>query len=108
MTPLFYFSLFLLLIAAIRFMVVLFNYLTRPYLPNSQATGNPLVSVLIPARNEEKNIGNLISNLAAQEYSNIEIIVYNDGSTDQTEAIALQWAASDKRIRLINGVPLPH
>jgi glycosyltransferase involved in cell wall biosynthesis len=89
-------------------MVVLFNYLTRPYLANRQATGNPLVSVLIPARNEEKNIGNLISNLAAQEYSNIEIIIYNDGSTDQTEAIAMQWVATDKRVRLINGVPLPH
>lgn len=108
MTPLFYVSLLILLIATIRFLVVLFNYLTRPYLINSQPNGSLLVSILIPARNEEKNIGNLISNLVAQEYQNIEIIVYNDGSTDQTETIALQWAANDKRVRLINGIPLPH
>jgi glycosyltransferase involved in cell wall biosynthesis len=107
MTPIFYFSLFLLLIAAIRFMVVLFNYLSRPFLPYGKANPQAFISVLIPARNEANGIGNLLDDLLGQEHRTIEIIVYNDCSTDATGDIVAQMAKQDNRIKLINGIPLP-
>ena len=68
---------------------------------------NGLVSVLIPARNEESNIANLLSDLQTQDYHNIEIIVFNDLSTDRTEEIVTQIAKTDRRIRLANSKGLP-
>ena len=64
--------------------------------------------MLIPARNEEKNIGNLLTGLQNQEYKNIEIIVFNDESIDETEAIVKRFSENDKRIKLIssNGLPV--
>jgi cellulose synthase/poly-beta-1,6-N-acetylglucosamine synthase-like glycosyltransferase len=47
----------------------------------------PLVSVLVPAYNEEKNIEALLHTLFDQTYENLEIIVINDGSTDSTLSI---------------------
>ena len=68
---------------------------------------NGLVSVLIPARNEESNIANLLSDLQTQDYHNIEIIVFNDLSTDRTEEIVIKIAKTDTRIRLVNSEGLP-
>jgi glycosyltransferase involved in cell wall biosynthesis len=47
----------------------------------------PLVSVIVPARNEELNIGKILSALKKQTYENLEIIVVNDNSTDNTKKI---------------------
>lgn len=68
---------------------------------------NGLVSVLIPARNEESNIANLLSDLQTQDYYNIEILVFNDLSTDRTKEIISQIAKTDKRIQLLNSEGLP-
>jgi len=64
----------------------------------------PLVSMLVPARNEEEVIGRCLSNLLAQDYPNIEIVVMDDGSTDATPAIVR--AFDDPRVRLQSGRPL--
>lgn len=66
----------------------------------------PLVSVLLPARNEEHNIGLCLASLIAQDYENFEIIVLDDCSDDATDAIATEWATRHSRIRVINGAPL--
>ncbi|GAB4452652.1 MAG: hypothetical protein OHK0029_03980 [Armatimonadaceae bacterium] len=64
----------------------------------------PSLSVLIPARNEEANIGACVESLCAQEYSGrLEILVLNDGSTDRTGEIVAALAAKDNRVRLIHG-----
>jgi len=63
---------------------------------------NDLVSILIPTRNEEKNIGTLLASLQEIKYQHVEILVYDDQSTDRTAAIVNEWAASDQRIRLIH------
>ena len=44
----------------------------------------PLISVIVPVRNEEMTIGNLLTDLSHQEYKNFEIIVVNDDSEDET------------------------
>jgi chlorobactene glucosyltransferase len=66
-----------------------------------------LVSVLIPARNEEKNIERCLNSLRSQLYRNYEILVINDNSTDNTEKILNRIAAEDSRVRVFNGRPLP-
>ena len=54
---------------------------------DSQTT-EPLVSVVITTRNEENNIGNCLLSVKSQTYKNIEIIVIDNNSTDQTKQIA--------------------
>jgi chlorobactene glucosyltransferase len=67
----------------------------------------PLISVLVPARNEEANIATCIESLMAQDYPNFEILVLDDNSTDRTSAIVEGLAARDSRVRLLHGEPLP-
>jgi len=73
----------------------------------SEIFEGPLVSVLIPARNEERNIARCVNSLRNQLYKNYEILVLNDNSTDRTLQILHQIAARDNRVRVINGKPLP-
>jgi Glycosyl transferase family 2 len=65
------------------------------------------VSVLIPARNEERVIAASIASLLASRGVQFEIIVLDDGSTDCTAEIVLGFAARDPRVRLASSPPLP-
>jgi len=67
----------------------------------------PLISVLVPARNEEANISVCLESLRQQEYPNFEILVLDDSSTDSTADIVARIAAEDSRVRLLRGQPLP-
>jgi chlorobactene glucosyltransferase len=67
----------------------------------------PLISIIIPARNEARNIRRCIENLQQQTYPRWEMIVVNDLSTDSTPDIVAEFASADPRIRLLNGKPLP-
>jgi glycosyltransferase involved in cell wall biosynthesis len=58
-----------------------------------------LVSIIIPVYNEEKDLGNCLSSLQRQSYKNLEIIVVDDGSTDNTRKIAKSF----KKVKLIKG-----
>ncbi|MDP2952328.1 MAG: glycosyltransferase, partial [Chloroflexota bacterium] len=66
----------------------------------------PLVSVLVPARNEERNIGPCLSSLLAQDYANLEILVLDDDSSDRTAQMVEGYARKDARLRLLKGAPL--
>jgi hyaluronan synthase len=57
-----------------------------PYLSakNVDISNGPLISIVVPAKNEEKNIRNCVQSCLNQTYMNKEIIVVNDGSTDKT------------------------
>lgn len=77
-------------------------------LPASQLTGPwPRVSVLIPARNEEANIGALLSSVLAQQYTACEVIVLDDHSTDRTSDIVRGYQKEYPTVRLASGRPLP-
>lgn len=58
---------------------------------------NPLVSVLIPVFNGEKYLSEALDNIRKQTYSNLEIIILNDGSTDGSGAIIDRFVESEKR-----------
>ena len=62
---------------------------------------NDLISVLIPAYNVEKYIARCLRSVIRQTYQNLEIVVVDDGSKDNTYAIAQKFAAEDPRIVLL-------
>lgn len=100
-------AILILYLTGLRMVVALVNLITRPFLTIQTVTSGQLVSVLIPARNEEQNIGKLLDSLLAQKYQPMEIIVYNDSSSDGTGAIVKQYAALSNIIRCIEGGELP-
>ena len=61
-----------------------------------------LVSVIIPAYKAEKYISRCLNSLINQTYNNIEIIVVNDGSPDNTGKMLDNWATKDARIKVIH------
>ena len=63
---------------------------------------SPKVSVIMPAYNTEKYIGQAIDSILQQTYNNWELIIVDDGSTDDTFKIALQYARDNSRI-LVSG-----
>ena len=63
------------------------------------ARGSPLVSVIVPTYNYGHLITATLECLQSQSYENWEIIIVDDGSTDNTEAVVTAAAASDSRIR---------
>jgi chlorobactene glucosyltransferase len=67
----------------------------------------PLISILIPARNESRNIRRCLECVRAQTYTRWEAIVIDDHSTDDTPEITLKQAAQDPRIKLLGSKPLP-
>lgn len=75
--------------------------------PTPVSGKNCAVSVLIPARNEEKNIRSTLTATLASCHPDDEVIVLDDHSTDRTAEIVRSVAALDARVRLESGPPLP-
>jgi glycosyltransferase involved in cell wall biosynthesis len=72
----------------------------RPATPN----GEPGVSIIVPARNEEENIRETLAQLLALDYSSYEIIAVNDRSTDRTGQIIDEIAASPQARGLLKAI----
>lgn len=62
----------------------------------------PLISVIIPVYNGEETVARAIDSIVRQTYSNLEIIVVNDASTDKTKEIVEGLMEKDNRIKLIS------
>jgi glycosyltransferase involved in cell wall biosynthesis len=100
------FSIFFFLI--LRFVVTLFNFISDPKLRRVNKLHNELVSILIPARNEEANIVALLASIEEQEYQNYEVIVLDDDSGDATYQVCADFAKSRPCFSVIKGQPLPN
>lgn len=61
-----------------------------------------LISIVIPAYNLEKELSRTLDSVLAQTYSNIEVIVVNDGSKDGTGAVIDIYSAKDSRVKAIH------
>ena len=81
-------------------------YLTKQS-PHDLPDPAPLVSVLIPARDEEENIECCVRAILEQTYPNLEVVVVDDRSVDRTAEIVRALAAEDPRVRLIQMTELP-
>jgi len=75
--------------------------------PEHPPQNAPLISVCIPARNEERNIERCVEALLAQTYPNFEIIVLDDRSTDSTGEILHDLATKTDKLNILNGSNLP-
>ena len=67
----------------------------------------PQVTVVVPARNEAENIERCVRSVLAQDYPALRVVVVDDNSTDATPAILAALAASDPRLIVVRGRPLP-
>jgi chlorobactene glucosyltransferase len=75
--------------------------------PSSVPSDAPLVSVIVPARNEERNIEACMRSILAGKWTNLEVIVVDDQSSDGTGDIARRIAAGDARVQVIANPDLP-
>lgn len=97
----------LLLIANLRSF-----YRVQPLPPRNDEDALPLLSILVPARNEERCIEACVRSLVQQHYEQLEVLVLNDHSSDATAAIVQHLIAElpkaqANRLRLLQGEPLP-
>lgn len=91
----------------LRLIVSLVNLSMPVHLPQGKTLSNSSLSVLIPARNEEHNIGRLVQAVLAMHHQVEEVLIYDDGSTDRTWEIIREMQILDPRIRGIEGGKLP-
>ncbi len=91
----------------LRFTVTLFNFLSNPKLGGSPRHYDDKVSILIPARDEEENILNLLQSIRDQDYHNYEVIILDDNSSDNTLQLCEDFCARDNRFTVMKGKELP-
>ncbi len=94
--------------------ILLFSFLkdfnkSREELEVSENSGGdlPLVSVIVPLRNEERNARRCIESLLSQTYPNFEVITVDDRSTDNTLNILMELASEWGNLKVIKGVSTP-
>ena len=87
--------------------LTLFNLVTWPRGTVQKRIGHPSVSVLIPARNEAHHIEHSVRAALADATRVLEVLVYDDQSSDDTARKVQQLSLEDRRVRLISGAPLP-
>ena len=97
-----------IVLLAVILVVTLFNAATAPMLKKPVGLQHcSRVSVLIPARNEEANVGACIEGFLSQNYDNFKIYVLDDQSTDRTGAIIEKFGKQYPEVQAIHGKPLP-
>ncbi|WP_347860732.1 glycosyltransferase [Salimicrobium sp. PL1-032A] len=89
--------------AAGLFVWTFVNLLFLPSLSHYQSEKRPLVSILIPLRNEEENIEALLDSLKQITYENVEFLMLDDQSEDKTHDLLHAFTREDDRFRIIQG-----
>ena len=74
------------------------SYIIEP----SEDIANPLISVIVPVYNVQAYIAECIESLIHQTYSNLEIILVDDGSTDGSDVVCDEYMHRDSRVRVIH------
>jgi len=103
----FYYPVLMVLALYFFFLSLANHYEMWRFSMSSEIFDGPMVSVLIPARNEEANIERCIDSLKNQLYKNFEILILNDNSTDDTLNILNRISGEDSRVKVFDGEPLP-
>lgn len=99
-----YFCYFLFFFLIIRLLVSVVNYFSFHKLPEkNDLDSSKLVSILIPARNEELNIISLLKQIDSFSYPNFEVIVYDDNSTDNTRNLVAHFVEKNQKFKLVDG-----
>ncbi|MGH7458718.1 MAG: glycosyltransferase [Longimicrobiaceae bacterium] len=73
--------------------------------PPLAAGGAPLVSAIVPARNEEQNVGACLDGLLASDYPRLEVLVVDDGSSDRTAEVVRARAGPGLRLMRAGALP---
>jgi chlorobactene glucosyltransferase len=96
-------------ILCLSFVVVVYNYFTATKLVNQHYSlkQNPLISILIPARNEEDTIAGLLHSILKQSYANYELFVLDDQSEDNTVGVVEELGLKNPKLTLLRGKSLP-
>lgn len=87
--------------------MTLFNFISNPKLTNSGWKYNDFVSILIPARDEDHNILDLLTSIKEQDYENYEVIILDDHSSDNTLQICTDYCRVNNRFKVVSGKELP-
>jgi len=97
-----YISIFILIFSLFQLLISLINWLFRVRLNKEiDIKTDKTISILIPARNEEENIGNILEDLTSTSPVVIEILVFDDESSDNTGNIVKEYSLKDSRVKLI-------
>jgi len=96
----------LIIFQTIILLIFISNFLiTHLARQHSPSVTFPMVSILVPARNEEKNIDRCIQSLLAQDYPNFEVLVLDDQSTDNTRSILEKLSQTHSKLKVLDGEP---
>ncbi len=95
----------------IRYLVIVWAErrldILTPGSPRFAQPDPPLITAIIPAKDEEQSLPDCLRSVCAQDYPNLEILVVDDRSGDATPVIARQFAEADARVRVITIENLP-
>ncbi len=100
-------ALFVVLLLGNALLNALFFRKPRAFIATGGDDALPLVSILVPARNEERNILACVESLLALNYPRFEVLVLDDRSTDDTYPILCRLRDRDPRLRVLVGSELP-
>jgi chlorobactene glucosyltransferase len=97
----------ILIVMVIVYLTVNMIYLVRLDPTSQMLDEPPMVSVCVPARDEERGIRACLESLLKQDYPEFEVIVVNDHSTDHTGELIRELAGKDSRLISLDGEELP-
>lgn len=91
---------------SVLLLIILSNiWITHHIRRHSPPAQYPEVSILVPARDEERGIARCVESLLAQDYPSFEVIVLDDQSSDATREILEKIAVAEPRLRVLEGKP---